>query len=91
MWKTGWIFHWGGNLSRTATGETISVTRNGPWRRGVSLAVPCASGRFFPSNHASCPSVQRLGKVFARRATLLRAWMAINLFRRMLDRYSSAV
>src|SRR5580693_8710809 len=91
MWKTGWIFHWGGNSSRTATGETILVTLNGPWRRGASLAVPYASGRFFPSSHASCPIVQRFGRVFVRWATLLRAWMAISLFRCMLDRYSSAV
>jgi hypothetical protein len=67
------------------------MIRNGPWRRGVSLAVPCASGRFFPSSHASCPGAQRLGEVFVRWATLLRAWMAINLFRCILDRYSSAV
>src|SRR5580693_3625357 len=85
------MFHCGGSSSRTAMGETICVTLNGLCRRGASLAVPCASGRFFPSSHTSCPVVQRFGGMFTLWATLLRAWMAINLFCRILDRYSSAV
>jgi hypothetical protein len=67
------------------------VTLNGPCRRGASFAVPYGNGRFFPSSHTSCPIVHRFGGVFTLWATLLRAWMANNRFRRMLDRYSSAV
>jgi hypothetical protein len=30
VWNTGWMLHWAGSSSRTATGEMIFVILNGP-------------------------------------------------------------
>ena len=52
----GWILHWAGSSSHTATGEIILVILKGLWHHGASLAVPYGNGRFFPSSQTGCPT-----------------------------------